>query len=129
MTLIQYVMRNTGNVPGTLKLSDPLCRLADESGTIVRMKLSGGEKPENTEEPDGKTIWFELTAEEGEPSVTKHENLEISEYEAKLEPGEEIVSCFYVSFDDIMEEELKDGKAEVTVGYSWKLEEDAASGS
>jgi len=152
----RYVACNTGNVPGILKLSDLMSKSVDESGTDVRMRMGGKTKPKNTSEPDGgekpqsvtgsdgggkaqdakgmeyigkECIWIELAAEEEGPPSAEQENQETSEYEAELEPGEEIIICFYVTFDDITMKELKDGKAEITAGYSWKLKEEAASES
>ncbi len=126
LTSIQYVMRNIGNVPGTLKLFEPVCKLRDQSEAIVRIKMNSQDTG-GMEYTGKECIWIELTGESGEKQ-SDQENLEATEYKAELKPGEEIVICFLVSSDRKIQEDLKNGKAVMELKYSWKPKEVAAPG-
>lgn len=140
---MHYVVRNTGTVPGMLRLSDPVCKMPDQDEDIIQMKLGSVENPKGAIEQDREGIpqdvegldhagkeclWIELMPEDEKKTAAGQENPEVPQYEVELKPGEELAVCFFISQGRMEMEELKDGRASVEVKYSWKQEEEASAG-
>lgn len=128
----QYRIRNAGDEAGTFTLSELLCKPAEQSGITVRTDR------ENLHEDENKCIFMELAPEgeqksEAERAVILPELLpeepEVSEYQAELKPGEELVFRFVGELNGMKSEELKKGDITVTAGYSWSMEETAPEDS
>lgn len=122
----QYRIRNAGDEAGTFTLSELLCKPAEQSGITVRTDR------ENLHEDENKCIFMELAPEgeqksEAERAVILPELLpgepEASEYQAELNPGEELVFRFVGELNGMKSEELKKGDITVTASYSWSMEE------
>lgn len=125
---MQYVLWNAGNTPGTLLLSEPVCKGMEKIVLIAgteRDEEGSQEEAEDLDSKGKKYISVELLPKDEEEAVAGKEEFEKSEdswYQAELKPGEELVIRFSVNLDGMETEDLKEGKISVTAEYSWILE-------
>lgn len=147
----QYTMRNTGEVAGTLSLSELCCKTAEKSGIVVcseedevweeneiieedRIDVDNMEvdkkEDDKPEDEKSKFIHIEMETANGDKLALKEEvsqeNPEESEYKAELKKGEELTFRFVGELKGINLEELKERDIIVSAICSW-ITDSAAS--
>lgn len=110
----QYVIRNNGNTPGILTLSDLVCKAEGESGVIVAKDRTG------LHDDHKKSIYMQMVFGNGDRVALSRKS---SAYEAELQPGEELLVWFEGEVNENASEGWKDGDVAVTAVYSWSLEQ------
>lgn len=110
----QYVVRNAGETAGILTMTGSVCESQEQNDVIVRTDKEG------LHDDEAKSIYMEMEFGSGEKIVLSRES---SEYQAELQPGEELLICFTGEVNEYASDEWKDGDVTVGVVYSWKMEE------
>lgn len=137
--LVWYALRNTGKMPGILTLSEPVCIGACQDELTVKMILGSRERLQGSEKSEffvyleqrgiqyaeglEKYVLIDLITEE-ERQAAGEEKWEVSEYQVKLLPGEEIMVCISGRMEGMALEEMEGGKTAVKVRYSWVMGEE-----
>lgn len=117
---VQYTIRNTSEMAGTLVLSDLVCKPGEQSGIIVQTEK------ERLHDGTDKAVYMELIAGNGERIVLPQESQEDIRYETKLNPGEEVSVCFAGEITGIQSENLVNGDITVNAVCFWILDETAS---
>ena len=110
----QYLLKNTGETTGTWSLAELVCKPQEQSGIRIcadQKEVSGKE---------AKSVYMELVLGNGEKVVLSQKN---SEYEVKLEPGEEVSVCFVGEMSRELLEVWEEKNIEVTAVCSWDIEQ------
>lgn len=110
----EYIVKNTGQKPGLLTLSDLACEAGEGSGVTVTDDARG--LHDNAE----KSIYMEVILGDDDKIVLSREGVA---YEAEILPGEELRIWFSGEVNENAEESWKDGDIGVRVTYSWEQEE------
>lgn len=110
----EYIISNTGENPGVLTLSGLTCRPREQSGAVVRTGKEG------LHDGGDKSIYIEMLLGTGEKIVFSQEN---SQYQTKLEPGEELSVCFAGEVNENAFGEWKNDDVLVSMVYSWETED------
>ncbi len=113
----KYVVKNCGERPGTLLLSELKCEPEGE-GVHVQTEKQG--LHDGTE----KSVYMELEFGNGEKLVLSEE---ASGYETRLEPGAEFAFWFSGEMNENASEQWEGKEVSVTAVYSWTAEEPEAS--
>lgn len=111
----QYIISNTGDVPGILTLSNLACRPREQSGVIVRTDKAG------LHDSGDKSIYIEMLFGNGEQIVFSQES---SQYQTELKPGEELSICFAGEVNENAFGKWENNDVTVSVVYSWEMEEE-----
>ncbi len=110
----EYVIRNDGETPGMLTLSNLACRPQEQSGVIVRADKEG------LHDSEDKLIYLEMFLGSEERIVFSKDN---SQYQIELEPGEELTVCFGGEVNENASRKWGNNDIAVSVVYSWEREE------
>ena len=108
----EYVIRNDGEMPGVLTLSNLACRPQEQSGVIVTANPAG------LHDGDEKLICMKMIFGNGDQIDLSED---ASTYQVELQPGEELSICFEGEVNEYASEGWKDGDVTVTVAYSWDV--------
>lgn len=109
----QYVIQNTGKTAGTLHLWGLSCTPGEQSGAVVRMNPNWGEDSQE------KYVYLEMIFGNGDEVVFSQEG---SNYETRLEPGEEMTFWFSGKVNENSFQEWMGGDVEVNAVYSWTVD-------
>ena len=110
----EYVIRNTGENAGILKLSNLVCRPQEQSGVTIKTNQSG------IHDNGEKTVYMEMVFGNEDRIVLSEDG---SEYTAELEPGEELPVSFTGEVNENASKEWKNEEVTVGVVYSWEMKE------
>ncbi len=110
----EYVIRNDGEMPGVLTLSNLACRPQEQSGVIVTANPAG------LHDGDEKLICMKMIFGNGDQIDLSED---ASTYQVELQPGEELSICFEGEVNEYASEGWKDGDVTVTVAYSWDVKQ------
>lgn len=114
ITSAKYMLKNAGDTAGTWSFSKLVCNPGDRSGIKICTDL----KEVHVE--NGKTVYMELILGNGKKVALSQKD---SEYEVKLEPGEELSVCFVGEINRSLLEAGEDVDIEVTAICSWNMEQ------
>lgn len=106
----EYMIRNDGETPGTLTLSNLACKVSEQSGAVVTANRAGIH--DNSE----KSIYMQMVFGNGDRVELSEDR---STYQVELQPGEELSICFEGEVNEYASESWQDGDVAVTVVYSW----------
>lgn len=109
-----YVIRNEGETPGILTLSELACIPQKDSGVIVRTDSAGLHCDQE------KALYMQMMFGHGEQIVLSEVG---TEYQAELQPGEELSVCLTGEVNEYALEEWKESDITVSVIYSWNVKE------
>ncbi len=110
----EYIVKNTGQKPGVLTLSDLACETGEESGVTVTDDARG------LHDNADKSIYMEVILGDDDKIILSQKGVV---YEAEILPGEELRICFSGEVNENAKESWKDGDIGVRVTYSWEQEE------
>lgn len=114
----EYVIQNTGEKAGVLTLSHLTCKPKAQSGAVVKTDKAG------LHDNEEKSVYMEMVFGNGDRIVLSEES---SEYQVKLQPGEELSLCFTGETNEYAEDGWKNGDVSVGVVYSWEIIETVTS--
>lgn len=106
-----YFIRNIGNEPGVLTLSNLVCRPREQSRVTVKTDRDG------IHDSDSKCIYMEMLFGNGNRIIFSSEK---SQYQTELKPGEELSVCFSGEVNENAFEKWVDQDVMVSVVYSWE---------
>lgn len=106
----EYILRNTGEMAGTLTLSNLRCESKELSGLTIRTDKDG------LYESEDDAICIEMELGDEERMILSQES---SEYQVELKPGEEVSIQFTGEINKSMPKGLDEGSVEVTAVCSW----------
>ena len=110
----QYIIKNTGDVTGVLTLTF-LCRRGEDSAAVIRTDTAGLHDDEN------KSIYIEMIFGDAEGIALTEEGVE---YQAQLQPGEELSVSFAGEVNEYASERWGDSDVEIEGVYFWNPVED-----
>lgn len=110
----EYVIRNTGENTGILKLSNLVCRPREQSGVTIKTEKSG------IHDNGEKSVYMEMVFGSEDRVVLSEDG---SEYTAELKPGEELSVSFTGEVNENASEEWQNEEVTVGVVYSWDMKE------
>lgn len=116
----KYVIRNEGNTAGTLTLSNLACKSQEPGKVIVKSDNCG------LHDNEDKALYMEMWFGNDNPIVLSEQG---TEYQAVLQPGEELTVCFAGEVNEYAAENWKNDDVRVSVVYSWDTEEPVESES
>lgn len=114
----QYLISNTGDMPGILTLSNLVCRPREQSRVIVKTDKEG------LHDSGDKFIYMEMLFGNEERIVFSEGN---SQYQTELDPGEELSVCFVGEVNENAFGKWKNDDIAVSLVYSWEMEEKQAN--
>lgn len=110
-----YTIQNTGEETGILTLSFS-CRKGEGSTAVIRTDTAGLHDDEN------KSIYIEMTFGDAERIILTEEGLE---YQAELQPGEELSVSFAGEVNEYASDGWGDADLEIEGVYFWNVVEGA----
>lgn len=110
----QYVIRNDGEAPGILTLSNLACKVSEQSGAMVTTNREG------LHDGDEKLIYMLMIFGNGDQVDLSEDG---STYHVELQPGEELSIGFEGEVNEYASEGWQDGDVVVTVAYSWDMKQ------
>lgn len=110
----EYVIRNDGEMPGLLTLSNLACKVTEQNGVAVTTNPAG------LHDDSEKSIYMQMIFGNGDCVCLSRES---STYEAELQPGEELSVHFEGEVNENASERWRDGDVGVNVVYSWELKQ------
>ena len=108
----EYVIRNDGEMPGLLTLSNLACKVTEQNGVAVTTNPAG------LHDDSEKSIYMQMIFGNGDCVCLSRES---STYEAELQPGEELSVHFEGEVNENASESWREGDVAVNVVYSWEL--------
>lgn len=114
ITSTKYLLKNAGDTAGTWGFSKLTCNPGERSG----IKISTDPKEVNV--GNEKTVYMELILGNGKKVALSQKD---SEYEVKLEPGEEISVCFRGEMGRNLLESWEEENIIVSAVCSWNMEQ------
>lgn len=109
----EYTIKNTGKLAGILTLSSLICKPQEKSSAVVRMDREG------LHDNEEKSIYIEMIFGNDGRIILSETG---SEYQEKLEPGEELSFRFAGEVNEYAEDKWTDEDIKVDMVYSWSVE-------
>lgn len=106
-----YIVRNTGDTPGILTLSNLTCRPREQSGVVVKTDKEG------LHDSGDKSIYIEMMLGNENRIIFTTEK---SQYQTELNPGEELDIRFVGEVNENAFEEWTNQDVAISVVYSWE---------
>lgn len=110
-----YIIRNTGDTPGILTLSNLACKPHEQSGVVVKTAKEG------LHDSGDKSIYVEMMLGNGDQIVFTTEK---SQYQTELNPGEELDIRFAGEVNENAFGEWNDQDVTISVVYSWETKQE-----
>lgn len=112
----EYVIKNTGETPGTLILSDLACQIDEESGVEIK------DDPKGIHDDGNKSAYIEIVFGDRDKVILSKEG---AVYKAELKPEEELTLRFSGEVNENAEKSWRNGDIALKATYAWEPDEPA----
>lgn len=110
-----YIIRNTGDTPGILTLSNLACRPSEQSGVVVKTNKEG------LHDSGDKSIYMEMVLGNENRIIFSTEK---SQYQTELKPGEELAISLEGEVNENAFGEWTNQDVAISLVYSWEIKEE-----